>query len=84
MTKRISPHVHGCYSCSAEDKTMTDQLEEARILAALAGLNLPSDREASLAGGLALTKRIAESLAAADLAATEPAAQFRAPAAPSQ
>ena len=43
---------------------MTDQLEEARFLAALAGIGVPPEREAALAGGLAVTKRIAESLAA--------------------
>jgi hypothetical protein len=61
---------------------MDDLLEEARILAAVAGIRVPPDREAALAGGLALTKRIAESLAATDFGASEPAAQFRAPEAP--
>jgi len=61
---------------------MDDQLEEARILAALAGIRVPPDREAGVAGGLAFTKRIAESLAAADFGVAEPAAQFRAPEAP--
>ena len=63
---------------------MTDQLEEARILAALAGIRVPPDREGALAGGVALTKRIAESLAATDFGVTEPAAQFRAPEVPTR
>lgn len=63
---------------------MTDQLEEARMLAALAGIHLAPGREETLAGGLTLTKRIAESLAAADLSDAEPAPQFRAPAPPSR
>jgi hypothetical protein len=58
---------------------MDDQLAEARILAALAGIRVPPDREGALAGGLALTKRIAESLATTDFGTAEPAAQFRAP-----
>jgi hypothetical protein len=58
---------------------MDDQLEEARILAALAGIRVPPDRVGALAGGLALTKRIAESLATTDFGVAEPAAQFRAP-----
>jgi len=58
---------------------MTHQLEEARTLAALAGIRVPPERKAALAAGLAGTKRIAESLAKADLGWTEPAAQFRAP-----
>lgn len=60
---------------------MTDQLEEAHTLAALAGISVPPDRETALGVGLALTKRIAESVAKVDLGRTEPAAQFRAPAA---
>jgi hypothetical protein len=63
---------------------MTDQLEEARTLAALAGIRVPSDREAALAGGLSLTKRIAESLATLDYGFAQPAAQFRAPVALTQ
>jgi len=59
---------------------MTDPNEEARILAALAGILAPPERESALAAGLALTKRIAESLATIDLMAGEPAAQFRPPA----
>ena len=59
---------------------MTDPIEEARALAALAGITVPPEREATLAGGVALTKRIAESLGTVDLAGHEPAAQFRAPA----
>ena len=58
---------------------MHDELEEARILAALAGIRVPREREAALSDSLAGTKRIAESLAKADLGWTEPAAQFRAP-----
>ena len=58
---------------------MTEPNEEARILATLAGIRIPPDRVAALAGGLALTKRIAESLAATDFGVAEPAAQFRAP-----
>jgi hypothetical protein len=58
---------------------MDDQLQDARILAALAGIRVPPDREAALAGGLALTKRIAESLATTDFGVAEPAAQFRSP-----
>jgi len=58
---------------------MTDPNEEARILAALAGILVPPERESALAAGLALTKRIAESLAKVDLGLSEPAAQFRAP-----
>ena len=61
---------------------MDDQLQEARIFAALAGIRVPPDREGALAGGLALTKRIAESLAAAEFGVAEPAGQFRAPEAP--
>ena len=63
---------------------MNDQLEEARILATLAGIRVPPDRVGALAGGLALTKRIAKSLAAADFGVAEPAAQFRAPEAPTR
>jgi hypothetical protein len=58
---------------------MDDQLQEARILAALAGIRVPPNRVGALAGGLALTKRIAESLATTDFGVAEPAAQFRAP-----
>jgi hypothetical protein len=58
---------------------MTEPIEEARTLAALAGLTVPPERLATLAAGHALTKRIAESLATVDLTAHEPAAQFRAP-----
>jgi hypothetical protein len=63
---------------------MDDQLEEARILATLAGIRVPPEREAALAGGLGLTKRITESLAATDFGVAEPAAQFRSPEAPTQ
>ena len=63
---------------------MTDQLEQARILAAIAGIRVPPDRVGALAAGLALTKRTAESLAAADFGVAEPAAQFRAPEAPTR
>ena len=59
---------------------MTDAIEEIRMLAALAGITVPPERESALAAGLALTKRIAESLATIDLTAGEPAAQFRPPA----
>jgi hypothetical protein len=65
-------------------EAMTNELEEARTLAALAGLTLPAEREEILAGGLALTKRIAALLKAADLEGSSPAAQFRAPAVPSR
>lgn len=58
---------------------MTDPNEEARILAALAGILVPPERGAALGAGLPGTKRIAESLAKVDLRLTEPAAQFRAP-----
>ncbi len=58
---------------------MDDPLQEARTLAALAGIRVPPDRVGALAGGLVLTKRIAESLAAVDFGVAEPAAQFRAP-----
>ena len=63
---------------------MKEPIEEARILAALAGIRVAPEREAALAGGLALTKRIAESLATTDFGAAEPAAHFRAPEAPTQ
>ena len=63
---------------------MNEPIEQARILEALAGVRVPPDREAALGAGLALTKRIAESLATADFGAAEPAAQFRAPEAPTQ
>ena len=58
---------------------MDDQLQEARTLAALAGIRVPPNRVGALAGGLALTKRIAESLATTDFGVAAPAAQFRAP-----
>ena len=61
---------------------MDDQLQEARILAALAGIRVPPEREEALAGGLSLTKRIAESLATTDFGVAEPAAQFCSPEAP--
>ena len=60
------------------------ELEEARILATLAGVSVTPEREATLASGLALTKRIAESLATVGLGIAEPAAVFRAPAARNQ
>ena len=63
---------------------MTGQLEEARILAALAGISVAPGREAALAAGLALTKRIGRSLATSDFGVAEPAAQFRAPAGPTR
>jgi len=63
---------------------MKEPIEEARILAALAGIRVPPDREGAIGGGLALTKRIAESLATTDFGAAEPAAHFRAPEAPTQ
>jgi hypothetical protein len=58
---------------------MTDQTEEVRVLAALAGLELPGQREADLAASLLGTKRIAESLARLDLSRHQPACQFRSP-----
>lgn len=63
---------------------MTDQLEEARFLAALAGIGVPHEREAALAAGIVGTKRIAESLAKVDLGASEPAGRFRAPDGPNR
>lgn len=58
---------------------MTDPIEQVRILAALAPIRLPADREVALAGGLTTTRSIAEVLASIELFATEPATHFRAP-----
>lgn len=58
---------------------MTEPNAEPRILATLAPIRLPAEREAALAAGLATTKSIAEMLEKAELGASEPAAQFRAP-----
>jgi hypothetical protein len=62
-----------------EERNMTDQIEEVRLLTALAGLELPEERAAGLAASLTGTTRIAESLSRLDLSGHEPAAQFRAP-----
>jgi hypothetical protein len=58
---------------------MTDPNNEPRILAALAPIRVPPEREAVLAAGLATTKSIAETLGSWDFGVSEPAAQFRAP-----
>jgi hypothetical protein len=58
---------------------MTDPNNEPRILASLAPIRVPTEREAALAAGLATTKSITETLASGDFGVSEPAAQFRAP-----
>jgi hypothetical protein len=58
--------------------------ETARLLVSLAGIHLSAEREAALVAGLTGTKRITEMLASVDVAANEPAAQFRAPPSPSR
>ena len=56
-----------------------DSIEEARSLAALAGVRLSGDREAALAAGLQGMRRIAESLGRREYGEAEPACQFRPP-----
>jgi hypothetical protein len=56
-----------------------DSIEEARILAALAGIRLSDKREAVVAFGLQGMRRIAEALGQRDFGETEPACRFTPP-----
>ena len=56
-----------------------DSMEEARYLAALAGMRLSGDREAALAAGIQGMRRIAEALSGREYGEAEPACQFRPP-----
>jgi hypothetical protein len=56
-----------------------DSVDEARILAALAGIRLSSERETAFAFGLEGMRRIADALSGRDYGETEPACQFRTP-----
>jgi len=58
--------------------------EEARCLAALAGIRLSSEREAALAAGLQGMRLIAEALGGREYGEAEPASQFRPPRRPGQ
>jgi hypothetical protein len=51
----------------------------ARVLLQLAGVQVPMERELSVAAGLEGTRRIAEALARRDYGHSEPAARFRPP-----
>jgi len=50
-----------------------------RLLAELAGVRLPEEREVALGAGLEVTRRIAGALAQHDYGVTSPACSFRAP-----
>jgi hypothetical protein len=56
-----------------------DPMEEARRLAALAGIRLSDNREAALAAGIAGMRRIAEALGRHEYGEAEPAGHFRSP-----
>ena len=58
---------------------MSDSIEGAKTLADLAQINLPADRARALAGGLEMTRRIAEALARIDYGDIAPEVSFRAP-----
>ena len=57
-----------------------DTIQEARQLADLAGISLPSEREPALAGGYEGVRRIAEVLSRRDYGEADPAFHFRPPA----
>jgi len=56
-----------------------DSIEEARSLAALAGIRLSSEREAALAAGLQGMRLIADALGRREYGEAAPASQFRLP-----
>jgi len=56
-----------------------DSVEEARRLAALAGIRLSDEREAALVAGIEGMRRIAEALGRRDYGEAEPACRFRPP-----
>jgi hypothetical protein len=56
-----------------------DSIDEARIIAALAGIRLSDDRVAAVAFGLEGVRRIAEALGRRDYGETEPACSFEPP-----
>ena len=56
-----------------------DSIEEARRLAALAGIRLSDDREAALSAGIEGMRRIAEALGRREFGEAEPAGHFRPP-----
>jgi len=56
-----------------------EPIEEARCLAALAGIRLSSEREAALVAGFQGMRLIAEVLGARKYGEAEPASQFRPP-----
>ncbi|HLC28270.1 MAG TPA: hypothetical protein VJL07_02370 [Dehalococcoidia bacterium] len=57
-----------------------DTIQEARQLADLAGISLPSERGPALAGGYEGVRRIAEVLSRRDYGEAGPAFHFRPPA----
>lgn len=56
-----------------------DSIEEARRLAALAGIRLGDDREAALSAGIEGMRRIAGALGRREYGEAEPACRFRPP-----
>jgi hypothetical protein len=56
-----------------------DSIEEARCLAALAGIRLSGERETALAAGIEGMRRIAEALGRREYGEAEPACHFRPP-----
>jgi hypothetical protein len=56
-----------------------DSVEEARLLAALAGIRTREEREAALAAGMEGMRRMAEALGRRDYGETEPAGRFLPP-----
>ena len=56
-----------------------ESMEQARRLAALAGIRLSDDREAALSAGIEGMRRIAEALGRQQYGDAEPASQFRPP-----
>jgi hypothetical protein len=56
-----------------------DSIDEARILAALAGIRLSDEREPAVAFGLEAMRRIAEALGRRDYGEIEPACRFTPP-----